>query len=316
MWYNENVSNKIQSVNSTEKVDVKENRLLKLDPELLNLLLIDRTRTTNKKSHYILWATEGYQELGAKYKSNKEITADLVTGEHGEVIKPRTAKTKEEQKARTKGKAEVFTPSHIVNDMNKLVEDNWKKSHKITSEWQDFVKLTELEITCGEAPFICSRYDATTSKPIALTRRVGFLDRKMQQINKHCDTEKEWLEWAKIAYQNSYGYEWQGDNILLARENLLYTFIDYYKATKWNTKKSEPNVELQEEIAEIISWNIWQMDGLKYTIPETKINAKIYDWEEDKPVEYKQIVDEAIEVSEQKRQAEEIKNDQDAIWNL
>ena len=27
-----------------------------------------------------------------------------------------------------------------------------------------------------------------------------------------------------------YGYEWQGDNLFLVRESLLYTFVDYYKA--------------------------------------------------------------------------------------
>ncbi len=51
--------------------------------------------------------------------------------------------------------------------------------------------------------------------------------------------------------------------MLIARENLLYTFIDYYK-DKFN---HIPSIELQQEFAEIISWNIFQMDGLKYVIP-------------------------------------------------
>ena len=54
-----------------------------------------------------------------------------------------------------------------------------------------------------------------------------------------------------------------GDSLLIARENLLYTFIDYYQ----DKFKETPSTELQKEIAEIIAWNIFQMDGLKYVIP-------------------------------------------------
>ena len=53
--------------------------------------------------------------------------------------------------------------------------------------------------------------------------------------------------------------------MLLARENLLFTFIDYYKA-KFD---KEPNIEILKKIAEILAWNIWQMDGLKFVIPES-----------------------------------------------
>jgi hypothetical protein len=57
--------------------------------------------------------------------------------------------------------------------------------------------------------------------------------------------------------------EWQGDNLLIARENLLYTLIDYYQ-DKFGRK---PSLDLLRSSAEIISWNIFQMDGLKYVIP-------------------------------------------------
>jgi len=66
-----------------------------------------------------------------------------------------------------------------------------------------------------------------------------------------------------MAFQSSYGYEWQGDSLLIARENLLYTFFDYYH----DQFKETPSIELQNEFAEIIVWNIFQMDGLKYVIP-------------------------------------------------
>ncbi len=58
---------------------------------------------------------------------------------------------------------------------------------------------------------------------------------------------------------------------MIARENLLYTFIDYY-----NDKfKKSPSLDLQKEIAEIIVWNIFQMDGLKYVIPMSCKNESI-----------------------------------------
>ena len=65
---------------------------------------------------------------------------------------------------------------------------------------------------------------------------------------------------------HTYGYEWQGDNLLLAREALLYTFIEYFKARF-------PDEELKKSsvvsIARIISWNLWQMDGIKMVIPDS-----------------------------------------------
>lgn len=63
-----------------------------------------------------------------------------------------------------------------------------------------------------------------------------------------------------MAFKDVYGYDWQGDSILLARENLLFSYVDYYKA-RFGGKV--PKGEEFCETAEILSWNIWQMDGLK-----------------------------------------------------
>lgn len=90
-----------------------------------------------------------------------------------------------------------------------------------------------------------------------------FLDKKLSVVSKYSNTQDEWIKWAKVAFQSSYGYKWQGDSLLIARENLLYTCIDYYQAQFRET----PSIEIQKEIAEIIVWNIFQMDGLKYVIP-------------------------------------------------
>jgi hypothetical protein len=159
------------------------------------------------------------------------------------------------------------------------------------NNWQEYVAFLKLEITCGEAPFIISRYDPVSDKQelLPLNKRVGFLDKKLSVVSKYCNTQDEWLKWAKIAFQSSYGYEWQGDSLLIARENLLYTFIDYYQ----DKFKETPSTELQKEIAEIIVWNIFQMDGLKYVIPmscktETvtiKGEVTLFDTKEDTVVE-------------------------------
>ena len=83
-----------------------------------------------------------------------------------------------------------------------------------------------MEITCGEAPYLVSRYDTVTGKPIKVQKRIGLLDRKLRVINENVDDASDWFLWVKKAYQSIYGYEYQGDNLLLARKNLLLTFVD------------------------------------------------------------------------------------------
>jgi hypothetical protein len=122
-----------------------------------------------------------------------------------------------------------------------------------------------MEITCGEAPYLVSRYDTTTGEAISLERRIGLLDRKLRVISENVERSTEWLKWAQTAYMNTYGFEWQGDNLLLAREALLWSFIEYYKA-KFGR---QPQLKSMKYIAYIISWNLWQMDGLKGVVPDS-----------------------------------------------
>jgi len=241
------------------KIDVLENTLRRTG-DLLDILLIDRTTRKN-----ILWATDSYEKLGKKFLPKKCITSASVTGEYGMIIQPRAAKSLDEQRRRTKDKAEVFTPLQTVDQVNKKVDVSNHNRMPNKNNWQAYIRELKLEITCGEAPFIVSRYNptASTGKLIKLENRVGFLDKKLKVVSKYCHKKAEWLLWAKEAFKASYGYEWQGDNVLLARENLLYTLIDYYE-TKFTRR---PTLRIQEEFAEIISWNIFQMDGLKYVVP-------------------------------------------------
>ena len=196
-----------------------------------------------------------------------------MTGTNGKLIQPRAAKSIEEQKYRTKDKAEVFTPLKIVKKMNMAIDwasKNWPVSEET---WVDYIAERRLEITCGEAPFIAGRYNPTANTGVVITpkNRVGFFDRKLRVVSEFTKTKKEWLKYAEIALKASYGYEWQGDNLLIARENVLLALDDFYKdfcANKLKLKSKQSLTDEQlEYFAEIISWNIWQMDGLKYVIP-------------------------------------------------
>ena len=71
-------------------------------------------------------------------------------------------------------------------------------------------------------------------------------------------------------FQTTYGYEWQGDNLLIARENMVASFVDYYME-RFGRK---PEKKLVMGMAKIVSWNLWQMDGLTYQIPQKKDEAK------------------------------------------
>jgi hypothetical protein len=274
----------------TQIIDIPEDDLFN-KAHLLEILLQDKTTLKN-----IIWATDSYEQKGANFASTAPITSDLITSKYGNLIQPRSVKSKEEQLLRTRDKAEVFTPLSIVKKMNDSCD-----TQKVTkTNWQKYVSLIKLEIACGEAPFIVSRYDPVSEKKelLPLDKRVGFLDRKLSVVSKYCDTQNDWLKWAIIAYKSSYGYEWQGDSLLIARENLLYTFIDYYIAQF----KEIPSSELQKKLAEIIIWNIFQMDGLKYVIPMSCKNEKILIKGESTLFEKKQdyIIDKPCEGCEKK----------------
>ncbi len=71
----------------------------------------------------------------------------------------------------------------------------------------------------------------------------------------------------RIALESTYGYEYQGDNLLLTRENVLSSYIRFYMLRFG--KEEFPNVKMLREAIDVITWNFWQMDGLKGVIPST-----------------------------------------------
>ncbi|HFI0041551.1 TPA: restriction endonuclease [Streptococcus suis] len=234
-------------------IDISEDKLIRDYPDILNILLQDRT--TRKK---IIWATNSYEYLGEGFLASDQISESRITGAFCNLIMPRVVKSKEEQKSRTKLNAEVFTPTWIVKKQNSLVEKDYK-----SDDLQTYIDRKWLEVSCGEAPYMTTRYDMETGAFIPVEERVGFVDRKLQRINLDSKYFEEWFKFVIKAYRSSYGFEWSGDSLLLARENLLYTFRDYY-FEKWN---KEPNMSELRQIADVISYNIFQMDGLKFIIP-------------------------------------------------
>ena len=234
-------------------IDISEESLSKESADLLKILLKDRTTKKN-----IVWATHSYELLGKGFDPSDRITPSRVTGAYANLIQPRSEKSKYEQKDRTKIRAEVFTPTWLVKKQNGYVEAELE-----SLDLEDYIQLRWLEITCGEAPYMVTRYDTVTGEEIPLSERVGFVDRKLQRISREVSDEVAFYELIKEAYRVSYGYEYQGDSLLLARENLLATFEDYYLAKTGN----QPTLEQKKEIATIISYNVFQMDGLKKSSP-------------------------------------------------
>lgn len=252
----------------------------------IKILLQDKSTKKN-----IIWATDTYSDNGIFFADNEEITEDLVSGAYSRIIQPRVYKAFEEQFSRTRKHAEVFTPSWICNLMNNYCDKEWfgrkdvfncqKDKHRETNKekiyfpdgktWKDYVDSRRLEITCGEAPYIVSRYDTTTGDMIPTEDRIGILDRKLRIVNENAVDDAEWLKWTIRAFQSVYGFEYQGDNVLVARINLLMTFVDYYKE-RFN---ATPEIRTLKKVANIIAWNIWQMDGLKGTVPLGKPQEEV-----------------------------------------
>lgn len=258
--------------------NIDANELFNDNQELLKILLFDNTTKKN-----IIWATENYSNKGIEYMSTKPILPNLLKTK-AKLLKPRIEKSKAEQIKRSKDNAEVFTPCWIVNKQNNLVDNawfgkddlfndenedgSWTPTEKVLFEgtgrtWQEYVSNVRLEMACGEAPYLVSRYDAVKGGKIEIKDRMGLLDRKLRIVNENAADDDEWLDWVKVAFKSVYGYEYQGDNLLIARENLLLTFIEYYE----KRFGKEPEQKLLIEIATIISWNLWQMDGLKLVVP-------------------------------------------------
>lgn len=268
--------------------DISETQLLLAYGDVIcTNLLMDRTTQQS-----IYWATDSYADKGKGFTFYDPITIDKITGENDKIIRPRSVKSKEEQNQRAKDKAEVFTPSWMCNAQNNLIDEAWfgrneglfnypdpdnsnswiNNTERISfpegKTWKDYVADMRLEITCGEAPYLANRYDAVTGDYNENVKyRIGMLDRKLRIVSENAKDSKEWILWGEIALRSTYGFEWQGDNLLLAREALFFTFAEHYIAQFGEKKYNQNKMRMMPDVSYIISWNIWQMDGLKFGLP-------------------------------------------------
>lgn len=254
---------------------------------VLPLLLADKSTGRN-----IIWATDPPQALSDTVTDKSEMTPAQLHQLGFEAIQARAGKQADAQQQRTRRRGEVCTPAWVCNKMINALDADWFGREDVfnteqpqgwqvregrvefpaskgkTPLWQQYIDSRRLEITCGEAPFLASRYDAATGEMIPVQQRIGILDRKLRVVSETVKEEKEWLYWAKRAVQAAYGYEYQGDNLLLARTNLLLTFAEHLQA-RWQRR---PTTQELKSTANIIAWNLWQMDGLKRSIPGGKLH--------------------------------------------
>ena len=153
---------------------------------VLDTLLKDRSTGKN-----IIWATDPPEKLQTvmyePVTDKSQITTQQLGLTHYEVVLPRMMKQTDTQQQRTRKKGEVFSPAWVCNKMNNALDADWfgldapdnffteelpqswqtipepvpfDKSHK----WEKYVDSRRLEVTCGEAPFLASRYDAATGE--------------------------------------------------------------------------------------------------------------------------------------------------------
>lgn len=231
--------------------------------DILEILIKDQTTGKN-----IVWGTDQYG-----YRPDECMTVEQVKEKE---IRPRILKSLEDQKSRTDSKAEVFTPFEIIKKMNDSVDKDFDGGY------MDYIKRTVLEITCGEAPYLVSRYDVSTGEKISLENREGLLDRKMKKVNELVENKQcAWWPTTCDALNSTYGYEFQGDSLLLARINIFKDINDWY-----NDLTGEDFGDMGVLVARMITFNIIQMDGLTMTIPFTEIPALVMDWEKVKLVRF------------------------------
>ena len=288
------------------------NYMARTNDMVLATLLKDQTLSTAECTRNIFWASEGPQ-----HGYFEEISPEHLRSKEQSPLISRVYKDQWLQVSRAKKHAEVFTPAWICNAQNNLVDEQWFGRKPVfnaeitdtdgTHSWQtihsriefppnrnwtQYVRSRRMEMACGEAPYLTSRYDATTGRLIPMSERIGILDRKFRIIDENIPVhptpanKRKWLRRAYQALQATYGFDWQGDNVFLARESVFCTFCDNYHK-RW---RKFPNSSIMGKAAEIISWNIWQMDGTSFTVPHTCTPCLIMNWKGTEPLEGETVV--------------------------
>ena len=253
---------------------------LVIDQSVLKVLLLDRTTRKN-----IVWGTTDFSHMGADFAPDKPVLVKHVVDFYVNIMHRRARSSLALKQQRKRNNGEVFTPAWICNAQNNLIDERWfgrdgvfnsqqGKQWVTTQEpvrfpaqksksWQKYVDLRRMEITCGEAPYLVSRYDLATGEAIPIEERIGIVDRKLRIVRENSTTDAEWQKWTLRAFESVYGYELFGSSLLMARLNLMNTFVEHYRLRF----SADPDKKNQKAVALRISWNLWQMDGYSYTVP-------------------------------------------------
>lgn len=238
-----------------------------------------------------------------KQENGSEVFLRDICQKNDDFLIPRFQKEQSKKKRNAKKNAEVFTPSWLCNFQNNLIDSQWFQKENVFNtsfektwitnknkiafgrgkKWQDYVSAPRLEICCGEGPYLVSRYDSISGKSIPIEDRIGILDRKLRIVSENTASKRDWVNFSKIAFKSTYGYEKDAHNLILARFNLFMTFVEYYCFLF----SKQPREEDLIEISEIISWNVWQMDNLD---SDSISSSKIMDWKKNQFFSFKDLL--------------------------
>lgn len=183
---------------------------------------------------------------------------------------------------RPKTRNEIYTPSWVVKKMTTYLNDRLKED---ADSWMDYLSMTGGELCCGHAPFLVMRYDAVTLEPIEFKDRYGIIDLKIKTLFEQDLDDEAWVMWLEEIFKSSYGWDIYSDAIVYARCNVFMTFMEAYRL-KFG---EDPGPLLQRRFLNIISWNIFQMDGLQLTHPDTGQEVKIMDWQNERVIRFKTL---------------------------
>lgn len=242
---------------------------------VIRLLLADKT---TKKS--IVLATEEYLKYGPQFAFDAYMTPKLLLELVAHESKPKRGRP-----PKIKSDSSQHPPALVCNKENNCFDNKWFGKENVFNQegedgtawettnepvvfsrkrsWKKYVDCKRYVGACGEGEYVVSRQDASTGESISVKDRIGILDRKLRVVGENTSTEDEWLTWVVRAYQSVYAYETNGYRLLVARINMIETFVDYMKE-KWGRVPSDKELR---KIANIVAWNFWQMDGTSGTIP-------------------------------------------------
>lgn len=181
---------------------------------------------------------------------------------------------------------EVYTPAWLCNLQIGLHDDNWAGVDNLFNtarigdweteqdvyaklpedRWLEYLKFPVLEACCGEGAYLAFRYDKVTGEPIPLRDRAGVLDRKLliafHYARAHQVLPEQTYNLFADALDRVHGYEYQARPLLIARENMVLTVIDFLRSAGITATQEQVDDLCRRAVRQLP-----QMDGLTQCIP-------------------------------------------------